>query len=81
MQGWRLVYLVLAGLAGMTTALLYIFGLEPRTASRNVRLSGKTGQGLRGRKSVKFYASLFSHIYSGIKVCPLPEGCRCILSR
>ena len=73
MQGWRLVFHILAGLAGMTTALLFLFGVEPRTANCKVQLSGKTGQKVRGDTHMKFYASIFRHLKSSIKVCPLPQ--------
>ncbi|CAK0774865.1 hypothetical protein CVIRNUC_004210 [Coccomyxa viridis] len=65
-QGWRLVFHILAGLAGMTTALLFIFGLEPRTSSRRVQLSDKTGQRSRGRKPMNSHASLLNQMYSSI---------------
>lgn len=73
MQGWRLVFHILAGLAGVTTVLLFFFGLEPRTASCKAQLGGETEQELRGRKSMKSCASLFRQMYSSIEVGPLPE--------
>lgn len=78
MQGWRLVFYVLAGLAGMTTALLLIFGLEPRTAKRKAKLSDFTGLELRGHKSTNSHASFFKQVYSSITVSPLLEYRHCI---
>ncbi len=31
LQGWRFVFYVMAGVAGLTTLALLIFGIEPRT--------------------------------------------------
>ena len=67
-QGWRLVFYILAGLAGMTTVLLFIFGLEPRTAGRKVKLRGGAGLGGRGRTSIQSFALLLRQVYSGIRV-------------
>lgn len=75
MQGWRLVFHILAGLAGITTALLFVFGLEPRTTSCKVKLRDETRQEARGRNpkyAMKCSASLFRQIYSSMKVGPLP---------
>ncbi len=30
MQGWRMVFYIMAGVAGLTTVLTLIFGIEPR---------------------------------------------------
>ena len=30
LQGWRMVFYIMAGVAGLTTVLLLIFGIEPR---------------------------------------------------
>ena len=73
MQGWRLVFYILAGLAGMTTALLFIFGLEPRTASRKVKLRGGAGLGGRGRNCIQPFALLPRQVYSSIRVRSLLE--------
>ena len=73
MQCWRLVFYILAGLAGMTTALLFIFGLEPRTVSRKVKLRGGTGPGGRGRSSMKSFGLFPGQIYSSIRVRPMLE--------
>lgn len=70
MQGWRLVFYILAGLAGMTTVLLFTFGLEPRTASRNVKLRSGMGRELLGRNLVRSH-DLLKQIYSSIKVSSL----------
>ena len=82
MQGWRLVFYILAGLAGMTTALLFIFGLEPRTASRRVKLRGETGPGERRHNPIPLCSQtlLPRHLYSSIKVRQLLESWHCILS-
>ena len=76
MQGWRLVFYILAGLAGMTTALLFIFGLEPRTASRRVKLRGETGPGERRHNPIPSYSYklLPRHLYSSIKVRQMLES-------
>ena len=73
MQGWRLVFYILAGLAGVTTALLFIFGLEPRTASRKIKLRG--GAGLRGSgdNPMKSLALLPRQVYSSIWVRSMLE--------
>lgn len=34
LQGWRFVFYVMAGVAGLTTLALLIFGIEPRTKYR-----------------------------------------------
>ena len=72
-QGWRLVFYILASLAGMTTALLFIFGLEPRTASRRVKLRGGAGLGGRGCNPMKSLALLPRQVYSGIRVRSMLE--------
>ena len=74
MQGWRLVFYILAGLAGVTTALLFIFGLEPRTASRKVKLRDGAGLGGRGRNPMKSLALLPTQVYSSIRVRSMLES-------
>ena len=73
MQGWRLVFYILAGLAGVTTALLFIFGLEPRTVSRKAKLRGGTGLGGRGRNFMHLFALLPGQVYSSIRVRSMLE--------
>ena len=73
MQGWRLVFYILAGLAGITTILLFTFRIEPRTASRIVKLRGETRQDLPGRILVRSHDLLFKQIYSSLKVSSLLE--------
>ena len=58
----------------MTTALLFIFGLEPRTASRKVKLRGETGTGGRGRDSTELCALLPRQLYGSVKVRALLES-------
>ena len=73
MQGWRLVFYILAGLAGMTTALLFIFGLEPRTAGRKAKLRGGVRLGGSRGNPMNLLALFPRQVYSSIRVRSMPE--------
>ena len=55
----------------MTTALLFTFGLEPRTASRKAKLRGEAGPGGKRGNSMQSVALLPRQVYSSIRVSSL----------
>ena len=62
MQGWRMVFYIMAGVAGLTTILMLIFGIEPR----NIRV--KDGKEVEPERHRVAKLHILKQIFGGVMV-------------
>lgn len=62
MQGWRMVFYSMAGVAGLTTILMLIFGIEPR----NIRV--KDGKEVEPERHRVAKLHILKQIFGGVVV-------------
>ena len=62
MQGWRMVFYTMAGVAGLTTILMLIFGIEPRN------INVKNGQEVQPEKHRVAKLHILKQVIGGVVV-------------
>ena len=67
MQGWRMVFYIMAGVAGLTTILMLIFGIEPR----NIRV--KDGKEVEPERHRVAKLHILKQIFGGVVVSISPH--------
>ena len=66
MQGWRMVFYIMAGVAGLTTILMLVFGIEPR----NIRVKDEKEVEPERHRVAKLH--ILKQIFGGVVVSPGP---------